>query len=246
MFKEVYSLIDINNPIPLHLQLKDVLAGEINKGVHKEKIPSERDLMERFSVSRTTVREAISHLVQEGILEKVHGKGTFISQKPPVHEWLDSLNSLTETVKKMGMVPGSTLLKSEAVLGMNYVSDLLQTDSLFTIERLRTADSTPIAIERHFYSKEIGIQLAKYDLETSTIYDLLENNLGIELVEAEQFISCKEVSLEDAEKLDIQPGSSVLCVERLITDANDQPIEYYTSNFRPDMYVFRIKTKRKK
>lgn len=239
-------MIDTNNPIPLHLQLKDVLAGEIKGGVYKEKIPSERDLMDRFSVSRTTVREAISHLVQEGILEKIHGKGTFISQKPPVHEWLDSLNSLTHTVQKMGMTPGSKLLHTEIVSEPSHIADLLEVDSFYSIVRLRTADSTPIAVERHFYSKEIGNQLASYDLETSTIYDLLENELGIELVEAEQFISCKEVSIEDAKMLEVPTGSSVLCVERLITNANGEPIEYYTSNFRPDMYVFRIKTKRKK
>jgi GntR family transcriptional regulator len=239
-------MIDMNNPVPLHLQLKEVIAGEIKNGIFKEKIPSERDLMDRFAVSRTTVREAISHLVQEGILEKVHGKGTFISQKPPIHEWLDSLNSLTSTVKKMGMVPGSKLLNSEVVTGPSYICDLLNADSLYTIERLRTADVTPIAIERHFYLKDLGICLANFDLETSTIYDLLENQLGVELVEAEQFISCKEVSKEDAEKLEVPIGSSVLSVERLITDARGEPVEYYISYFRPDMYVFRIKTNRKK
>ncbi|MDF2856192.1 MAG: yvoA 2 [Neobacillus sp.] len=239
-------MIDTNSPVPLHLQLRDVIASEIRRGVYKEKIPSERDLMDRFLVSRTTVREAISHLVQDGMLEKIHGKGTFISQKTPVHEWLDSLNSLTHTVKKMGMEPDSKLLNSEIVSEPNHISELLQVDSLYTIERLRTADTIPFAIERHYYSKEIGMQLAKYDLEKSTIYDLLENNIGIELVEAEQFISCKEVSAEDAQKLEVPIGSSVLCVERLITNASGEPIEYYTSNFRPDMYVFRVKTKRKK
>lgn len=239
-------MIDSNNPVPLHLQLKEVIASEIKEGIYKEKIPSERDLMDRFSVSRTTVREAISHLVQDGMLEKIHGKGTFISQKPPIHEWLDSLNSLTHTVKKMGMVPGSRLLNTEIVTEQNHIADLLQVDSYYQIERLRTADSTPIAIERHFYGKEIGVELAKYDLDTGTIYDLLENSLGIELDEAQQFISCKEVSVDDATHLRVPIGSSVLSVERLITDANGEPIEYYTSYFRPDMYIFRIKTKRKK
>ncbi|MBP2242922.1 GntR family transcriptional regulator [Cytobacillus eiseniae] len=239
-------MVDVNNPIPLHLQLKDVIAREIKNEVYKEKIPSERDLMDRFSISRTTVREAISHLVQEGILEKVHGKGTFISQKPPVHEWLDSLHSLTDTVTKMGMKPGSKLLAKGMVTEPSYIADLLQVDLFYSIERLRTADSIPIAIERHFYNEELGQKLANYDLETTTIYDTLENSLGIEMEEAEQFISCKEVSEQDAHHLDIPVGSSVLCVERLITDANGTPIEYYMSNFRPDMYVFRIQTKRKK
>ena len=239
-------MIDTNNPIPYHLQIKDILSKEIVEGNYKERIPSERDLMDRFSVSRTTIREAISHLVSEGVLEKIHGKGTFISQKPPVHEWLDSLNSLTETVKRMGMEPGSKLLNSGMVKGESAMEEIVNADHLFTIERLRTANSKPIAIERHYYSKEIGMKLVQYDLEATTIYDLLEHDLGIKIEEAEQFISSKVVSDEDAVELQIPIGSNVLCVERLMTDANGDKIEYYSSIFRPDMYVFRIKTKRKK
>lgn len=239
-------MIDTNNPVPYHLQIKDILAKEILNGTYKERIPSERDLMDRFSVSRTTIREAISHLVSEGVLERIHGKGTFISQKPPVHEWLDSLNSLTETVKKMGMVPGSKLLHSGMVKTDRLISEILNVDQFFTIERLRTADATPIAIERHYYGSEIGKRLVEYDLASTTIYDLLEQELGIEIEEAEQFISSKVVSEEDAMDLDIPHDSNVLCVERLMTDANGDTIEYYTSIFRPDMYVFRMKTKRKR
>lgn len=239
-------MIDTNNPVPYHLQIKDILIKEIGEGIYKERIPSERDLMDRFSVSRTTIREAISHLVTEGVLEKIHGKGTFISQKPPVHEWLDSLNSLTETVRKMGMVPGSKLLSCRVVKEGGVIADILNEEDFYTIERLRTADAKPIAIERHFYSNEIGRKLAEYDLEATTIYDLLENDLGIELEEAEQFISSKVVSEEDAINLEIPFGSNVLCVERVMTDVRGDTVEFYTSVFRPDMYVFRMKAKRKK
>lgn len=240
------ALFDTSNPVPFHLQIRDVLVDEIKEGQYKEKIPSERDLMDRFSVSRTTIREAISHLVQEGILEKIHGKGTFIMQKPPVHEWLDSLNSLTDTIKKMGMEPGSKLLHKGIASEPSNILDLLNVDQFYKIERLRTSDSKPIAIERHYYAKELGARIAEYNLDTTIIYDVIENDLGIEMEEAEQVISSKEVSDEDAENLEVKKGSSVLCVERLILDVHGNPIEFYTSNFRPDMYVFRIKTKRKK
>jgi GntR family transcriptional regulator len=238
-------LLDGNNPIPFHLQIRKLLEEEISEGRYEEKIPSERELMNRFSVSRTTIREAISHLVHDGILEKIHGKGTFISQKPPIHEWLHSLNSLTETIKNMGMVPGAKLLNCGNYEEPTYISEILNVNTFYSIERLRTANSTPIAIERHYYPKELGLQLSKHDLETSTIYDLMENHLGIELVEAEQFISSKIVDSSDAVHLELPVGSSVLCVERLIINASGEPIEYYTSHFRPDMYVYRIKTKRK-
>ncbi len=232
----------------MHVQLKEMLAQEIKKGIYKNKIPSERELMDRFSISRTTVRTAISLLVQDGMLEKIHGKGTFISKRPPVHDWLDSLNSLTDTIKRMGMVPGSRLLKN-GITGKAkdiHINEFLNTDMVYTIERLRTADGIPIAVEKHFYDKEIGLQLEHFDLHRTTIYDLLENRLNIDMMEAEQFITCKEVRMEDALHLDIPKGTTVLSVERLITDTHDKPIEYYISYFRPDMYVFRIKTRRNK
>ena len=93
--------LDFNNPIPLHAQLKIILEDQIVQGYYKDKIPSERELMDMYSVSRSTVREAVSILVREGILEKRHGKGTFVSLKP-VQEWLKMI-SFTETTKNMAI-----------------------------------------------------------------------------------------------------------------------------------------------
>ena len=238
-------MLDTNSPIPFHVQIREVLREEIKSGKYKEKIPSERELMERFSVSRATIREAISYLVKEGILEKIHGKGTFVKNKPKVQEWLDSLNSLTETVSKMGMKPGSRLLNSGMVKEPKSIQEIIKTERMFFIERLRTAENIPIAIERHYYPEKIGKLLNRFDLDQSIIYDLLEKELRIDLAEAEQMISCREATGKDAKFLEIPHGSSVLYVERLITDRLGEPVEYYKASFRPDMYVFRIKTKRK-
>ena len=90
------------------------------------------------------------------------------------------------------------------------------------------------------------MQLQQYNLETSTIYNLIEKELGIVIVEAEQIIRCKEISAEDATYLQLERGTNVLSVERIITGLNDEPIEYYTSIFHPDIYSLRIKTKRER
>ncbi|WP_369425931.1 GntR family transcriptional regulator [Cytobacillus pseudoceanisediminis] len=91
--------LDSNSPIPLHIQLKNELQELIDNRSFNEKIPSERELMDTYKVSRSTVREAVSHLVNEGVLKKVHGKGTFISKKP-IEEWLGNITSTTEVIKK--------------------------------------------------------------------------------------------------------------------------------------------------
>lgn len=70
--------MNFENHIPLHIQLKDLLKTEIVEGKHVVKIPSERELMERFSVSRSTVREAVKHLVHDGVLKKFMEKGRLL------------------------------------------------------------------------------------------------------------------------------------------------------------------------
>ena len=234
-------MFDTDSPIPYHFQIRDLLKQEIADGAYQEKVPSERELMERFSVSRTTIREAINHLVNDGILEKVHGKGTFIKRNKQVHEWLHAIHSLTDTVKQMGMKPGSKLLFSGVVDPPASIASSMKSDRLHLIKRLRTADGEPIAIESHYYMPELGASLEKYDLHNITIYEVLENDLGVIMYEAEQSITCKPLQNEDAEKLELEAGVNGLVVNRLIKDASGQPIEYYTSVVKPEMYVFRLK-----
>jgi GntR family transcriptional regulator len=241
----VNVLLSSQNPIPLHIQLKDTIAKEISSHLYEEKIPSERELMERFQVSRATVREAINHLVQEQVLEKVQGKGTFIKKRQTIHEWLDHLHSFTETVERMGMVPSAKLLKIEESVQDAEKQKQLKTKKIVSIARLRKANEIPIAIERHFYGEWIGQQLLKYDLNKLTIYDLLEKQLHIELVEAEQTIKVIPIDREDAKALNIEANANVLCVERQIYGSNGEVIELYSSIFHPNYYELKVKTHRK-
>ena len=236
--------MNFESPIPLHIQLKTFIKNEIVEGNFVEKIPSERELMERFSVSRSTVRESVNHLVQEGVLQKIHGKGTFITTNKALHDWLNTLNSFTETVRQMGMKPGAKLLSAETIRDFEYGNSVLHQSELFMIARLRTANQMPIAIERHYYTPQLGQEIARYNLDEATIYDLIENELNIAIVEAEQTIRCREISQQDADYLQLIPHMNVLCVERVLLGHNGQVIEYYESLFHPELYSLKLKTKR--
>ena len=238
-------MINADLPIPLHAQISNLLEKQIRVGAYQEKIPSERELMDMYAVSRTTVREAVSKLVNEGKLQKVHGKGTFISKHPPIQEWLTSLNSFTDTVIRTGMNPSSRLLYSGKLLQQDGVKIFEFNKDAYLIERLRFADNIPVAIEKHFYPSEIGIKLSAFDLNTATIYDLLENELSINLSEAEQSITTHQANKQEAAHLEIPESSTVLCTERVIYDQFGRAVESYQGLYRPDMYVFRIKIKRK-
>lgn len=236
--------LDFKSALPLHIQLKEILKNEILNGQFKEKIPSERELMDRFSVSRSTVREAISDLVTDGILEKKHGRGTFISHRP-VEEWLGSITTYNEIINDMGMKPGTKLLYQGAETAPQSVANTLGVERFYKIDRLRYANDTPIALEMQYYPLEIGLKLKEFDLNDAAIYDIMELSLGIKLWKAEQMITSVQPTKEEALRLNIKESSSALLIERLTYDPADNPVEYLRGLFRADMYAFRIKLARR-
>jgi GntR family transcriptional regulator len=232
--------LDPRNPIPLHIQLKNKLQELINGRSFNEKIPSERELMDTYKVSRSTVREAVSHLVHEGVLKKVHGKGTFISKKP-IEEWLGNISSTTEVISKMGMTPDAKLLDHGIIEPTKDIAVVSGFNKAYYIKRIRYANDKPLALELQYYPVEIGERLAQFDIEKGTLYDLLEQRLDIRFAEAEQIITSTYLSKEEAELLGVPESTSVLHIERLLSDVNGNLIEYYSAFFRSDMYSFRIK-----
>lgn len=237
--------LDIYNPIPLHVQLKEILIKEIKNGNYTDKLPSERELMERFDISRTTVREAISALVNTRVVEKVHGKGTFITAHP-VNEWLGNLSSITEIIESMGMKPGIKLL-FQGIQCNPEIGEILGVKEYYAIERLRFANDNPIAIERNYYPLVIGKKLKEYDLNKVALYTVLES-IGV-LHEAEQLITSTIPNAEEAKLLGYMENTgdmSVLKAERVTSDPEGNTVEYYRVMYRGDKYALRIRLFRNK
>lgn len=236
--------LDYNNSIPLHIQLKEIIEKQVAKRVFTEQIPSERQFMEKYNISRSTVREAINFLVREGIVEKRHGKGTFVSLKP-IHDWLGNLSSTTETILMMGMKPGAKLITHYTTTPSAYIQEKTGFKEAYFIKRIRYADDIPIGVERHYYPVEIGKKLMKYDLDNATLYDLMENELGIQFAEADQTITNGNLLDEDKDYLMITSESQTLMAERIIKDQAGQIIEFEEAFYRSDMYSFKINLSRK-
>ncbi|MFC5591872.1 GntR family transcriptional regulator [Sporosarcina soli] len=232
------------SPIPLHIQLKEIIEKQVAEGILSDQIPSERQIMEEYTISRSTVREAISLLVREGILEKRHGKGTFVSLKP-IHDWLGNLSSTTETIRDIGMKPGAKLITHYKTTPPIYIQERTGFAEAYFIKRVRYADDIPIGVERHYYPISIGEQLIKYDLDNATLYDLVEHELGIQFAEADQTISSGHVLQEDSEYLGVPAHTNVLIAERIIKDQFGTVVEMEEAFYRSDMYSFKINLSRK-
>lgn len=236
--------LDYNNSIPLYVQLKEELKQNIKNGKYQEKIPSERVIMEEYYVSRSTVRQAVEELVDDGILVKKPGKGTFIALKP-IDDWLGNLSSTTETIERMGLKAGIKLLHADIVTLSPYMQKKTGLQKAYHFKRLRFANEIPIGIENHFYTIPLGEKLMNFDLNKETIYDLLESKLGIHTFEADQEIRAGKPGKSDAELLEIDTNDAVLITNRKLFDMDQEFVEYEHAIYRSDMYSFKIRLSRK-
>ncbi|MFC3040697.1 GntR family transcriptional regulator [Virgibacillus xinjiangensis] len=236
--------LDYNNSIPLYIQLKERLEQRITSGSYGPKIPSEREIMDEFYVSRSTVRQAVAELVKDGVLTRKPGRGTFVALKP-IDDWLGSLSSTTETIERMGMRSGAKLLKSEIIELPDHLQKETGLSHAFHFKRLRYANHTPMGIENHYYPIELGEKINSYDLNEVTLYDLLETKLGINTFEADQVIKSSTPSREDAKLLGVSRHDSVLVTDRKLMDIHGSFVEFEHAFYRSDMYSFKIKLSRK-
>jgi len=232
--------------LPLHAKISLILKDEILNGAYEGKIPGEFDLMEKFSVSRSTIRQAIENLVREGVLEKKHGIGTFIASRP-VEEWLGSLSSFFDIVKARGMVPSIKVLKQGFSDSPSEVAEIMGVKRFFYVHRLRLADNIPIVMEKQYYPHKIGKALAKFDLNNVSTYEVLETKLGEVLSDAQQLVTCTIPTDEEKALLKLESDCScVILSERFVNNSDGELVEYERSVYRADMYAFRINLSRKR
>ncbi|PWD50754.1 GntR family transcriptional regulator [Serinibacter arcticus] len=225
-----------DGPVPKHAQLRSILLSQVGHAWQPHAaIPSERELMVTYGVSRATVREAIRALVEEQKLYKVQGKGTFVAG----HRVQTTLHlaSFTEDMRRRGLVP-STLVRSvelvEAPVEARASLGLEEGEKAWRIERLRLAGGVPMAFELAWYSARVAPDLGSRDLAGS-LYGLLADVYGVRIDHAEQTAWAEAVDAERAELLGVEPGAPVLVFRRTSGAAN-QVVEHVVSWYRGDRY----------
>jgi GntR family transcriptional regulator len=238
--------LDAEGPAPLHYQLREILRFAIARGSFPDgRLPSERALMERFGVSRATVREAITALDRERLVRRVHGRGTFVVQGQLV-EWLGTLRGYNETIQAMGFSPGIRLVEQGWTHAGEAAATFLRQQRVFRLQRLRLADDEPVALETAFYPPEIGRGLEEVDLRTALVYEVLEGRLGVLLDEAEQTIRGGLAGPREAELLRVDEGAPVLLICRRTTSTRGGPVEWLETIYRGDRYSYGIRLRRRR
>jgi GntR family transcriptional regulator len=225
-----------DGPRPKHAQLSDALAELSTRELGPDAlIPSERELMTTYGVSRATVRRAIESLVADGLLRRIHGKGTFVS-RPRLESRLH-LMSFSQEMRRRGLTPSTVLLGVEADIPPADVAAALELDRdapAWRLDRVRLADGQPMALENGWYPHAALPDLDRQDLSGS-LYEVFERGYGLAIDAAEQTLWGESADTVTARRLDA-PLHTPLLVFRRISRAADRPLEYVVSRYRGDRY----------
>jgi GntR family transcriptional regulator len=225
-----------DGPVPKHAQLREILGQLIDSELAPDApIPSERELMSTYGVSRMTVREAIGQLVSEGRLYSVRGKGTFVA-RPRVETQLH-LASFTDDMRRRGLVPATVVLRAERAAPPAQVRNALRLPArqqAYHLERLRIAGGIPMAVEEGWYITGPLPGLLDRDL-TRSLYATLADDYGLPIDNAQQTIWSEVAEGAIARLLGVRAGAPILAFQR-IGAAGHLPVEHTTSRYRGDRY----------
>ncbi|MFD1415137.1 GntR family transcriptional regulator [Oceanobacillus jeddahense] len=231
-------------PVAFYQQVAETLKEDILSGkfVSGERIGSQKELEDRFGVSKITIRKAIELLEEENLVVTIHGKGTFVKQEK-VEQTLDDLRSLTDIIKLSGYNPEVKVIKKETKLTSPTFSKNDDGNNIETlyIERVHIIEGEPIALAQAYIPTKFGEKLTKKDLENNTIYQLLKDKCNVHLKNAEQSIEAYPANEELSKILEVPTGSPLLKAERLVYSTNDELVEKIIFYYRFDSFAFKVK-----
>ncbi|WP_375723072.1 GntR family transcriptional regulator [Arcobacter sp. KX21116] len=227
------------NGIPLYVQLKNKLLKDIQANYKAGDLFSpEIKLEKEYEVSRITVRKAIELLERDNILERKQGSGTFIKEQKILYD-ANSIGSLTQRLNKQNHKLTTKSIEFLVIKKEHYVKELLKCDTLLCIKRFREMDGIPFALMLNYLDFDKVPNLKKkFNIES--LYTFLKDEYNIEFYNAQETVEAKDSTKEEAEKLGIKEGSSLLSLHRLSFDKENNPVEYSDILIKANMYKHQI------
>lgn len=212
------------------------LITELGQGAG---LPSERELAERYGVSRLTVRQAVSELVLEGVLARRQGSGTYVS--PPKFQQPLALVSYTEGIRDQGGQPGRRAVAVEHVLADEKLAAELAVAPgalVIHLERVLTADGERVGLESTYLAHDRFPELLGDFDPTSSLYAYLQRSLGVTLTRATERLETVLATPREALLVGTSPALPMLLLHRVSYDADDRPVERVRALYRGDRFSF--------
>jgi GntR family transcriptional regulator len=226
----------------LYAKIEETIATEIAQGEYRpgDQLPTEDALLQRFQVSRITVRRAIQNLVSRGLLEIRRGLGTFVLS-PRIEAELTKLTGFVEDMNAAGRKAAALVVSQGVVAASARVAERLQLakgTKVMQIKRVRLAGGIPISFDETYLLLPLGKQIVRNDLRLHPIFTLLEEEYGVPLVEADYELEAVIATKAVADALQVRVGSPIFQIERTSMTAGNQPVDYEVLSYRGDIVRF--------
>lgn len=241
--------IDRASPLPFYYQLKQILLWRIKdqKLPPGGRLPGDHELCRTYGVSRTVVRQALSELETEGVLERVKGRGTFVAQHRIGESLVASLTGLSEDVAARGSTLRSVVHRMEVVPADEHVAEALELErdaSVIVLERLRFVDGEPWVLVTTYLPFELAPGLVEEDLTCQSLYALLEQKYSVVLRRGNRSVEAAVAGTTLARQLGIAVGDPVLVLRSTVYGDN-RPVEMFVAYHRGDRSCFEVALTRK-
>lgn len=232
---------------PIYIQIHNRIRQKIEDGDWKvgDRVPSERDLAVTFNVSRMTLRQAVQTLVDEGILERKVGSGTFVSSRK-VQEKMEGIESFTDIMLSQGKKPSSKTISYHVKPASISEAEKLQLENetmVLNMERIRFADGIPICFEVATIPYSLVESLEKQEI-TKSLYKALENKKNIKIGQAKQTISAMLASERISDFLNIKRGEAILRLQQISYSTENLPFEYVRTQYVGERFEFYLENEK--
>lgn len=234
--------------LPFHAQVRETLRARILDGTYlpDQQLPSENEMTTQFSVSRITIRHALQDLQNEGLIYRLHGKGTYVA-RPKATQDLTRLQSFGEAMRPLGYETFSKLISIKQVKPPPAVAErmgLRRSEKACEIKRVRFLNREPVSLDVSYFTTRLGAMLARADLESTDIFVVLERDLGMMLHHADLVIGARLADDALAAHLGLMPGAALLYIDRVTTDQAGRPVSCEHLFHRGDAYHFHVRVER--
>ncbi len=233
------AVLSKDNGVALYAQVRESLRNRIVNGSYQpgERLPAEEALTAEFGVSRMTVRQGISDLLDEGLLYRKRGIGTFVAQRH-VHRDHNRLTTFFDSAESESFEARIAVLKQEVLLSRHLVArslNILEGEPVFHIQTLRFADGLPITLHDEFIPYKLCPEMLDHDFTQVLSWEALER-CGFRIKQAVQRVEAIAADGQTAKLLETEIGAPLLYKERTVVAEDGTPLEFALCYNRGDRY----------
>ncbi len=231
------TALEQESATPRYYQLMEILRDLCASLEPGQIVPSELELCQMYGVSRTTVRKALDHLRQEGLLYRIQGKGTFVSPPKLRERFVHQTAGIYEDMASRGVALRTQVLEQTIIPASKVVASELQLvagSPVIKLVRLRFVNDEPLLVSTTFLPYRSFPGLENEDLNNASLYVVLREKYGVRLGRGTRLVEASPCTDEEAGLLGVPAGSPLLVISGTMCDSEGHPIECGYARHRGD------------